>query len=89
MKRETATGMAATLAIAAAVGSFVLTCAGHPIWGLVVALLAQPLGLLGILRSISPRISGFWLSLGSMILGALAAVVALLGVLGVALTAVG
>lgn len=86
MNRQTVTGMAATLAIAAAAGSLVLTCMGHPVWGLVTAVMAQPLGILGILRSIHPRIRGFWLSIGSMLLGAVAAIVALLAVLGVALT---
>ena len=73
-------GTAATLAIIAAIGSFILTCTGHPIWGLVVALLAEPLGLFGFFRAASPRVRGGFISIGAIILGAIAAVVAILGI---------
>jgi len=44
---EQRTGIAATLAIIAAIGGIILIFSGHPGWGLVVELLAVILGIVG------------------------------------------
>ncbi len=75
-------GTAATISIIAALGSFALTCTGHPIWGLVAAIVAEPAGLFGFVRAASPRVRGGIISIVAMILGAIAAVVAILGIMG-------
>lgn len=77
------TGGAATISIILAVGSFILTCTGHPIWGLIAAIFAVPAGLLGLTLSASPKVSGGILSIIAIILAALGIVVAVLGILGV------
>ncbi len=77
------TGMAATLAIIAAVGSYVATCTGHPVWGFVAALISIPLGILGLVFSASPRVGGGILSIASIVLGGIGLVLAILGMVGV------
>jgi hypothetical protein len=79
------TGLAATLSIFAAIGSFIATCAGHPLWGLVAAIVAIPLGVLGFVLAASPRVSGGILSIVAMVLGAVGAIFAVLGIAGVVL----
>ena len=77
------TGVAATLSILAAIGSYIAVCAGHPGWGLLLAVISIPLGLVGLVMAASPRVSGGILSIVAMVLGLLGVVVALLGVIGV------
>jgi hypothetical protein len=83
MEREQKTGFSAMLAIIAAVGSYLATFTGHPIIGLLAALAALPLGILGLVMAASPRISGGIMSIVAIILAVLALGVALLGILGV------
>ena len=80
------TGGAAIVSIILAVGSYILTCTGHPIWGLIAAVLAVPAGLLGLTLSASPKVSGGILSIIAIILAALGLIVAILGILGVIIT---
>lgn len=78
------TGTMATLAIIAAVGGFIATFAGHPVWGGIIELIALLLGVLGLLRAASPRVSGGVLSIVAIIaalLGLLLAVLVMLGML--------
>ena len=77
------TGVAATLSILAAIGSYIAVCAGHPGWGLLLAVLSVPLGLVGLIMAASPRVSGGIMSIVAMVLGIVGIVVALLGVVGV------
>ena len=79
------TGIAATLSILAAIGSYIAVCAGHPGWGLLLAILAIPLGLVGLVMAASPRVSGGILSIVAMVLGVVAIVFAVLGIIGVAI----
>ena len=79
---EQRTGIVAIASIVLALGSFVLTCTGNPIWGLVTALVSIPLGVAGLLISASPRVSGGMLSIGAIAVGALAVLVAILGIFG-------
>lgn len=76
-------GIAATLAILAAGISYALTCSGHPIWGLLLALLSIPLGLAGLVMAASPRVSGGILSIVAVALGAIGILVSVLGIVGV------
>ena len=79
------TGTAAVLAIIAAIGSFVATFTGHPLWGMFAAIIAIPLGLLGMAMAASPRVSGGIISIFSIVLGVVGALVAVLGLVGVIL----
>jgi len=79
------TGTFATLAIVAAVGSYIATFTGHPIVGLLAALASIPLGLLGLLMAASPKVGGGLLSIFSMVLGVCGLGVAVLGLVGVIL----
>lgn len=83
MEREQKTGFSAMLAIIAAAGSYLATFSGHPIIGLLAALAALPLGVLGLVMAASPRIGGGIMSIVAIILAVLALGVALLGILGV------
>jgi hypothetical protein len=77
------TGILATAAIIAAIASYLLTFTGHPLMGLVSALLSIPLGIFGFIAAISPRTGGGILSTIAIILGAIAIIVAILGIIGV------
>jgi hypothetical protein len=77
------TGTLAIAAIIAAVVSYLLTFSGHPLFGLVAALLSIPLGIFGFFAAISPRTGGGILSTCAIFLGAIAVVVAVLGIIGV------
>ncbi len=79
---EQKTGTAATLSIVAAAGSYILTFTGHPLWAFLSAILALPLGIIGLLMAASPRVSGGILSLVALGLGALAIILSVLGMLG-------
>ena len=74
----TAKSMASVVAIAAAIGSFVLSANGREILALVAALVAICAGLLGGLRALSPRVSGGILSIAAVLLGLIAVIVAVL-----------
>ncbi|MEW5744248.1 MAG: hypothetical protein AB1805_02230 [Nitrospirota bacterium] len=76
---------AATIAIIAAVLSYLLTFTGHPIWGMLSALVSIPLGIFGLVMAASPRVGGGMLSIMAIILGVLAIGVAILGLIGVIL----
>ncbi len=76
------TGTAATVAIVAAAGSYLLTFSGHPVWGVIAAILSLPFGIAGMLMAASPRVKGGILSLTAIGLGAVAIVLGVLGTLG-------
>lgn len=76
-------GTVATVAIISAIISFFLTFTGSPIWGIVVALLAIILGIIGVIVSASPKIGGGLISVLSILLGILDLGIAVLGVIGV------
>jgi len=80
---EQKSGISATLAIFLAVASFFITFTGRPVWGLVAALAAIPLGVVGLVMSASPRVGGGPMSIGAIILAVLALGVAVLGLIGV------
>lgn len=82
---EQKTGTLATLAIIAAVASYVLTFSGHPLFGMLAALVSLPLGIFGLVRAASPRVGGGILSIVALILGVLAIGIAVLGIVGVIL----
>ncbi|MFO7962986.1 MAG: hypothetical protein R6U50_03610 [Desulfobacterales bacterium] len=82
---EQRTGTSATFSIVAAVGSYLLTFTGHPVWGLIVGFISLPLGLAGIIFAASPRVSGGILSLAAILLGVGAVAVSILGIIGVIL----
>lgn len=62
------TGTLATLAIIVAVASYFLTFSGHKLFGIVLAILALPLGAGGFVMAASPRVSGGILSIISILL---------------------
>ena len=76
-------GTAATIAIVAAIGSFLLTVSGNPIWGLVIALLAIIMGIVGVTMSVSPKIGGGLMSIISIIFGVGDIGVSVLVILGI------
>jgi hypothetical protein len=80
------TGTSAILAILAAIGSYVATFSGRPIIGLVVALLALPFGVLGLISAASPRISGGILSIVAIVLAIFGLGLAILVMLGMLVT---
>jgi hypothetical protein len=75
----------AILAILAAAGSYLLSFSGRPFWGMLAALCAIPLGIVGLLRAVSPRVGGGLWSLIAIVLGVLAMGVAVLVMIGVLL----
>ncbi|MGA6927000.1 MAG: hypothetical protein WBY88_15025 [Desulfosarcina sp.] len=77
------TGTAATSSIIAAIGSYFLTFTGHPVWGLLAGIVALPLGIIGMVMAASPRVGGGILSLSAIVIGAIAILIGLLGVIGV------
>ncbi|MEW6443155.1 MAG: hypothetical protein AB1640_19635 [bacterium] len=79
---EQKTGTAATLALAAAVSSYLVTFSGHPGWGLLASLVAVPLGAFGFAMAASPRVSGGVLSIVSIVLGIGAFGISVLGMIG-------
>jgi hypothetical protein len=79
---EQKTGTLAVGAIIAAVLSFVLTFAGHPVLGLFSALISIPLGVIGLMTAASPRVGGGLLSIAAIIIGVIAIGVAVLGGIG-------
>ena len=76
------TGTAAILAIVAALGGLMATFTGHPVWGLILALLAILLGAVGLVRAASPRVSGGILSIVAIIVAVVGLGVAGLGMVG-------
>lgn len=79
---EQRSGLSATLAIVAAIGSFILTFAGHPLFGLLAALFSIPLGAIGVFMSASPRVGGGLMSIIAIVIGLIAIGVAVLGMFG-------
>lgn len=77
------TGTAATLSILAAIASYLLTFTGHPFWGLISGIVSLPLGIFGMVIAASPRVSGGFISLMAIIIGAVAILIGLMGVIGV------
>jgi hypothetical protein len=75
-------GTAATLAIVAAIAGYIVTFGGHPVWGLLIQVFAVLAGILGLVMSVSPRVTGGLISLAAIILGVLGMGVAVLGILG-------
>jgi hypothetical protein len=82
MALEQRTGTAATLAIIAAIGGFVLIFTGNPGWGLLVELLAGLLGAVGLFMAASPRVSGGMLSIAAIVLAVLGLGISVLGLIG-------
>jgi hypothetical protein len=73
-------GAVAFIAIGAALLGLLATFAGHPIWGLILAALAGPVGLVGLIRAISPEVRGGLLSFFAIalsVIGVITAVVAM------------
>lgn len=77
------TGIVAVAAIICSVGSYIATFAGHPIIGLLAALLGIGLGAVGLVISVSPRVSGGIMSIIAIALGVFGIGVAILGLVGV------
>ena len=75
-------GTGAILAIVAAIGSYVLSFSGRPGLGLLAALVALPLGVFGLLRAASPKVSGGIMSIVAIALGIFAIGLAVLGLIG-------
>lgn len=76
------TGLLAILSIVAAIAAFFAIFSGSPILGLLLALAAIPLGIFGVFRAASPRVSGGILSILGIVLGGFGLLIAVLGVVG-------
>ena len=81
---QKASGSAA-LALAMAVVSLFGTYTGHPFMGIFAALFCLPFAVFGLVFSVSPRVGGGMMSIGAVILGILACLLALLSMIGVIL----
>lgn len=79
IRTEQKTGTLATAAIIAAVMGFILTFAGHVVWGFFSALMSIPLGLFGVFMAASPKVGGGLLSVAALVLGVMAIGVAIMG----------
>jgi hypothetical protein len=79
------TGMAATISIIAAIVSFFVVFSGHPFWGLLMAIGAVLLGVIGMIMAASARVRGGMISIAGIILGIIGSSVAILGIVGVIL----
>ena len=79
---EQKTGTLAAGAMIAAILGFILTFAGHPVFGLFSALISIPLGIIGLMMAASPRVGGGLLSIAAIVLGVIAIGVAVLGGIG-------
>jgi hypothetical protein len=79
---EQRTGTAATLAIIAAIGGFVLVFAGNPGWALLVQIIAGILGAVGLIMAASPRVSGGILSIAAIVIAIFGLGVAVLALIG-------
>lgn len=82
VRTEQKAGTMATAAIIAAVLSFILTFAGHVVWGFISAIVAIPLGIFGLFMAASPRVGGGLMSIAAIILGVIAVGVAIVGGVG-------
>lgn len=69
------------VAVLLAIGSCALTFTGHPLWAIVCAVAAIPLGLLGILLASSSKVSGGIMSAGAAVIGVFAIGLAVLGLI--------
>jgi hypothetical protein len=76
------TGTMAILSIVSAIAAYIFVFAGSPFLGLLLAVLAIPLGVFGLLMAASPRVSGGIISIFGIVLGAIGAIVAGLGAAG-------
>ena len=79
---EQRTGMAATLAIIAAIGGIVLVFAGHPGWGLVIELFAIFCGIVGFFMAASPRVSGGIMSIAAIVIAVFGLGFSVIGMIG-------
>ena len=86
MQTEQKAGAAATVAILAAIGGYILVCTGRPVLGLIAQVVAIIGGAIGVMVSASPRVGGGLMSVGAIVLGLIGVVVAILGTIGVILT---
>ena len=82
---EQNTGAAATVSLIAAILSWIITFTGHPIWGMILGLIAIAAGLIGALAAASPRVGGGLLSVIGVVIGILGLGLAVLGLIGVIL----
>jgi hypothetical protein len=71
-------GTSALLAVLASLGSMFLSCSGRPMWGLILAILSIPFGLVGFIRAASPEIKGGFASIISILVGVVGVAVALI-----------
>jgi hypothetical protein len=85
MADEQNTGMAATMAIIAAIGGIIATFSGHPFVALFVEIAAVVLGVIGFLMAASPRVRGGILSIVAIVVAVFGLGIAVLGMVGVIL----
>ena|SRR5688500_3008774 len=74
-------GAVAFIAIGAALFGLVATYTGHPVWGLVLAALAGPVGLVGLVRALSPEVRGGLLSFTAIALSVIGVIYALVAMI--------
>lgn len=73
----------ATASIITVILSVIATFTGHPFIGVILAVIAVPLGVFGLMHAASPKVSGGFVSIGGIIGGVLGAGLAVLGMIGV------
>lgn len=80
---ERKAGLAGVIAVLLAVGAPVLLCTGNPVWALILALVALPLGVLGGFAAGSPKSRLAQISFAASLLAALIIVLSVLVILGI------
>ena len=75
-------GFPAAAAVVAVGCSYLLSCTGHGIWGLIAAIIGIISGILGLLWSAIPHRSGALLSIVAILLSVIALIPAILSMLG-------
>jgi hypothetical protein len=82
MQQKQKTGTMAVLSIIAAIAAFFFVFSGSPVLGLLLAIIAIPFGIFGLLWAASPTVSGGFISIFGILLGSIGVITAVLGMLG-------
>ena len=74
-------GAVAFIAIGIAIFGLIATCTNHPYWGILLAMVSGPLGVVGLVRALSPEIRGGFLSFIAVALSAGVVIIAVLSLI--------
>lgn len=75
-------GTAATVSIVGAIAGYIVLFSKHPVWALVLSIVAAMAGLIGLIAAASPRVGGGIMSIVALILSAILLILSILGIIG-------